>query len=132
MFGNKKIESLTALKGVDAANITAEQIAAVNTELADLGISGIEVSIAGALTKASTDLSTANADLNKVKEDLQKAQDDLVEANSTIESLNAQLAENAADRDDLEINKDNDLDQGEQDDIFGNKMAQDIREKYGI
>jgi hypothetical protein len=75
IFGNKKeLKALAALKGVDADAVTAEQIAAVNAELAEAGINGVVLAQAGAetitaeaaaaLNQQITDLTTANGDLS--------------------------------------------------------------------
>ena len=75
IFGNKKeLKALAALKGVDADAVTAEQIAAVNAELAEAGINGVVLAQAGAetitpealaaLNQQITDLTAANTTLS--------------------------------------------------------------------
>lgn len=45
MFNKVKLEKLAALKGVEAENITAEQLQEVNSELASAGLEHLQVSL---------------------------------------------------------------------------------------
>jgi hypothetical protein len=63
IFGKKEMKSLSALKGVKAADVTAEQLDAVNADLKELGIEGIEVSEAGRLQSVNAELDTAKGEL---------------------------------------------------------------------
>lgn len=77
MFGNK-FSKLSALAGVAAANITAEQVEEVNKQISAANIDGVTLCLDSELEKyASQENSTAAADL--------------VKANTTIEELRTQL-----------------------------------------
>lgn len=101
MFEKKiKIESLSAIVDKKADEVSAEQIAAINTELQAAGISGIEVSVAGTIsglqetiTEKDSAISTANADLKK--------------ANETVAELQTKLgAAPAAETEEIQVEKD--------------------------
>ena len=77
MFGNK-FSKLSALAGVAAASITAEQVEEVNKQISAQNIEGVTLCLDSELEKyAKSENSTAAADL--------------VKANSTIEELRTQL-----------------------------------------
>jgi hypothetical protein len=91
LFGDKKeIKSLAALKGVAAADITADQIAAINEEFSAMGLAGIEVSVAGSVASLTSAVETASADAQAAAE---QAAEELSSANERITALEADLAE---------------------------------------
>lgn len=101
MFEKKiKIESLSAIKDKKADEVSAEEIAAINTELQAAGFSGIEVSVSGTIsglqqtiTEKDSAISTANADLKK--------------ANETVAELQTKLgAAPAAETEEIQVKKD--------------------------
>lgn len=89
LFGGKKeIKSLSAIKGIAADQITAEQVDAVNAEFAELGFEGIEVAIVGSAAKATEEL-TAATDAKAT------AEASLEAANKKVEELTAKLEKTA-------------------------------------
>jgi chromosome segregation ATPase len=140
MFGNKtKVESFAALKDKPAQEITAEEIAAVNTELSAIGLSGVEVSVAGALETANNnvanltkELETANASLATANESVSDLTAKLEASNKKVEELNAKLASTpAANAKEITVEKDKietavDVNQ---EDI---EMSNSIRQKHGL
>jgi chromosome segregation ATPase len=93
MFGNKtKVESFAALKDKPAQDITAEEIAAVNTELSAIGLSGVEVSVAGALETANNNVANLTKELETANADLAAVSESLNGANASVEQLTADLA----------------------------------------
>ena len=92
LFGKKTLESISALKGVSAENITAEQIAAVNSELSENDVKGIEVNAVGALATLNGELATANASVEALTGELANANQTIEAKDAIIADLNAKLA----------------------------------------
>lgn len=93
LFGDKKeIKSLSFLKGVEAKDITAEQVDALNSELKALGFTGIEVSISGTIAKMQSDLESKSTELTTASENLNTANQTIAEQNEKIKTLGGQPA----------------------------------------
>lgn len=87
MFNNK-FSKLTALAKVAAGEVTAEQVEAVNTEIAEAGIEGVTIALDSELATAdqnATDLEAANLKVTDLEAQATKDQ-------STIAALKAELA----------------------------------------
>ncbi len=93
MFDKTKVKSLTSLKDKAAADITAEEIAAVNTELNEIGLSGIEVSVAGSLKAESDKATEAAANIEKLTADLASANESVSDLTAKLEASNAKVEE---------------------------------------
>lgn len=91
IFGKKTIESLSALKNVEAKDITAEQIAAVNAELAEAGLIGIEANVLGSLAAASNKSTEHEQAISSLKDELQAANDTVAAKDQMIAELNEKL-----------------------------------------
>lgn len=92
LFGKKTLESISALKGVSAENITAEQIAAVNSELSENDVKGIEVNAVGALATLNGELATANTSIEALTGELATANQTIEAKEAIIADLNAKLS----------------------------------------
>lgn len=103
IFGDKKeIKSLSPLKGVEAKDITAEQVDALNSELKALGFTGIEVSIAGMIAKMQSDLEAKSNELTTANENLNTANQTIAEQNEKIKTLGGQPAAEPVNKGDKE------------------------------
>lgn len=67
MFGNK-FPKLTALAKVAAGNVTAEQVEAVNTEIAEAGIEGVSFALDSELEEAENKVTDVEAKETRIKE----------------------------------------------------------------
>lgn len=103
LFNKKNLESLTSLKGVEAKDITQEQIDAVNAELIEAGITGIETSALGTVKGLNDQL----VNLTKEKTDLEAS---LKASESKVSGLEAKVEElggkPAADKQETVVPKD--------------------------
>ena len=139
MFDKTKVKSLTSLKDKAAADITAEEIAAVNTELNEIGLSGIEVSVAGSLKaesdkaiEATANIETLTADLATANESVSDLTAKLEASNAKVEELTAKLASTpAANTTETPVAKDKIKTESDvnQEDI---EMSNSIRQKHGL
>lgn len=91
IFGKKTIESLSALKNVEAKDITAEQIAAVNAELAEAGLIGIEANVLGSLAAATQASVSHEQAVSDLQASLQSSNDLVATHEATIAALNEKL-----------------------------------------
>lgn len=139
MFDKTKVKSLSNLKDKAAKDITAEEITAVNTELNELGINGIEVSVAGTLTaeaekatNLATELQTANESLETANASNEQLTADLAAANEKITELEGKLAKApAVTKVETTVEADN-IDSGKVDNAEDIEMTNAIREKHGL
>jgi len=93
IFGDKKeIKSLSPLKGVEAKDITTEQVDALNSELKALGFTGIEVSIAGTNAQLQSDLESKSNELTQANDDLNTANQTIADQKEKIKTLGGQPA----------------------------------------
>lgn len=105
MFDKKvKIESLSAIKGKKAEEVTAEEISAINAELAEAGFNAIEVSVAGTIAnlKESHEAAIEEKDSTIAAKDAE-----ITKSNNTIADLQSKLgAAPAAEKEEVQVNKD--------------------------
>lgn len=99
MFDKNKIKSLGGLKDKAAADITPEEIQAVNTELAGLGFAGVEMTVSGALAAAVQAAADAKVTLNAnaatiadLNTKLEAAEKVVPEANTTLVTAKDKIA----------------------------------------
>ncbi|HWK58724.1 MAG TPA: head maturation protease, ClpP-related [Parapedobacter sp.] len=88
MFGNK-FSKLTALAKVAAGDVTAEQVDAVNTEIAEAGIEGVTLALDSELATAEQNAT----DLVEAKKKVTDLEARATKDNATIEALKAEVAE---------------------------------------
>lgn len=134
MFDKNTLKNLTAIKGIEAANITSEQISAINTELTEKGLA-VEVSACG--TIADLEAKVANVDaLTASNETLTS---DLSAANEKVTDLEAKLAEANAKLDktpgataeEIQAEKDK-IAKEDQDVDVDTEISNALKEKYGL
>lgn len=89
----KELTALKALNGREASAITAEEIAAANQELVDAGFKGVELSLAGAWTKANATLAEKTTALETAEAATTTTEAELATANERISTLEAELKE---------------------------------------
>lgn len=136
MFDKNKLEKLSAMKNVEADKITAENLAEINAELADKGITGLEVVTAGTVASLEAQVTEATAPLAAANETLTA---DLAAANSKVTDLEAKLAEAntklgqkpAATAEEIKAEQDRIAREGQEDDL-DTKMSNELKEKYGL
>lgn len=90
MFDKNKLEKLSAMKNVEADKITAENLAEINAELADKGLSALEVVTAGTVASLEAKVTEATAPLTAANETLNA---DLATATAKVTDLEAKLVE---------------------------------------
>jgi chromosome segregation ATPase len=88
----KQLQALAALKGKAAAEITPAELAAVNTELKETGIEGVNVVTAGAVEALETTIAENTTTLAEVTERAETAEAALVTANESVATLEAEVA----------------------------------------
>jgi hypothetical protein len=96
IFGKKEMKVLASLKNVEAKDITAEQIAAVNAELAEAGLIGIEANLFGSSNVASENIAAHEQAVSDLKAELQSSKDLAATHEATIAELTEKLAKTPA------------------------------------
>lgn len=136
MFDKNKLEKLSAMKNVEADKITAENLAEINAELADKGLSALEVVTAGTVASLEAKVTEATAPLTAANETLTA---DLATATAKVTDLEAKLVEAnaklgqkpAATAEEIKAEQDRIAREGQEDDL-DTKMSNELKEKYGL
>jgi len=90
-----KIKEIAALKGLGADVITEDQVAAANRELQEIGVTGIELSIAGTVATNADQITNLQDEITALKNDV-TAKDLTIEGlNTKVETLGKLLPESA-------------------------------------
>lgn len=135
IFSKKTLESISALKGVEAQNITAEQIVAVNSELSENDVKGIEVNAVGALATLNGELATANTSIEDLRSQLVISQETIEAKDAMIADLNAKLkAVPGAEVEEIVVGDDKITPvEGSEDDIYkSTSIADEFNKTMGI
>jgi predicted nuclease with TOPRIM domain len=93
LFDKKEIKSLAALKGIKAADITAEQIASVNADLNEIGIEGVELNVTGKLTTVISDLAASKKETGELAEKVKTLETEKTDLSQKITGLEGEKAE---------------------------------------
>lgn len=93
MFGYLKATKLAALKGVDVANLTDEQLTAANEDLSQLGIQGVVLVRESEVESAITGAGQLQTEVNQQKTLVQQLQASLTAKDAEIARLGQQPGE---------------------------------------
>ncbi len=133
IFGKKTIESLSALKNVKAEDITAEQIAAVNAELAEAGLIGIEANVLGSLSAATQKNESHEQAVSDLQTSLQSSNDLVATHEATIAALTEKLKNiPGANASDIEVNDDDITGRNANENDIDKKMTEELFAKHRL